>query len=425
MIGVYEHVICFISVLIFELLLPKVYYKLENVKDSLKYDYKKIIIIIIATLIINYLDFKETILAKIIISILSFTIPYFIFLKYKKKETFINIIFIFFLSNLLDLIFSLLIEQFLLNNIYILYIFIGLFTVFLPVIILFILEKTSINNLLQKVKYYIYSNLKMFIMIILSFILFTFLLSYEYKYFIDFSPRELLFNTALIVILIIFVIFNFKLKIKEIEINKYNSYLIDNIKGLSNVMKDDKCYIHNIKNQMLSLLSINNSKIIHQNIEELIQVNRNSAIINNQNGQISSAIGSYIFNIVNEKKFDINNIIIINDIKSENKLIMNYKVYSNVCESLGVVLNNAIDESKKIRNSKIVIKLSEDSKSYKLVIINKYKNNIDLSLLGTIEYTTKSNGNGYGLYSIFKNKNIKFKIELHDDIFKSIINVKK
>ena len=176
---------------------------------------------------------------------------------------------------------------------------------------------------------------------------------------------------------------------------------------------------------MLSLLSINNSKIIHQNIEELIQVNRNSAIINNQNGQISSAIGSYIFNIVNEKKFNINNIIIINDIKSENKLIMNYKVYSNVCESLGVVLNNAIDESKKIRNSKIVIKLSEDSKSYKLVIINKYKNNIDLSLLGTIEYTTKSNGNGYGLYSIFKNKNIKFKIELHDDIFKSIINVKK
>ena len=425
MIGVYEHIICFISVLIFELWLPKVYSKLENAKQPLKYDYKKIIIIVLITLIINYLDFNETILSKIIISILSFTAPYFIFLKYQKKETFINILFTFFLSNLLDLIFSLLIEQFLLNNIYILYIFIGLFTIFLPMIIILLLEKTNINSLLQKAKYYIYSNLSIFIMIILSFCLLTFLLGYEYKYFIEFSTRELLFNTCLIIILIVFIIIKIKLEIKNIEINKYNTYLIENIKGLSNVMKDDKCYIHNIKNQLLALLSINSSKLIHQDIEEIIQVNGNGSLINNQNGQISSAMGSYIYNIVNEKKFDINNIILINEIKNENKLILNYKVYSNVCESLGVVLNNAIDASKKIKNAQIIIKLSEDSGSYKIIIINNYKNNINLSLLGTIEYTTKSNGNGYGLYSIFKNKNIKFKIEVHNDIFKSIIIVKK
>jgi two-component system sensor histidine kinase AgrC len=424
MINVYEHIICFISVLIFELLLPIVYFKLENIKDYPKYNYLKILLLIIISLIINYLDFVATIPSKIIISILSFSVPYFIFLKYKKQETFVNIIFVFFLSNILDLIFSLILEQNLLDNLYLLYLFVGIFTILLPIIIILILDYTKLNYFLQKAKYYVYSNLKIFIMILIMFCIIFFLLGYEYKYFILFSTRELFFNTSLIIILIIFIIYLIRLEIKNIEINKYNLYLINNIKGLSNVIKEEKCYVHNIKNQLLSLLSINSVKTIHANIEEMTNTKRtNSADV--QNGQVSSALGSYIYNIINEKKYNFSNVILLNEIKNEEKLILNYRTYSNICESIGVVLNNAIDESRKIRNAKIIVKLTEDNCNYKIVIINNYKNNINISLLGTVEYTTKLNGHGYGLYSIFKNKNIKFKIEVHNDIFKSIIIVKK
>ena len=100
----------------------------------------------------------------------------------------------------------------------------------------------------------------------------------------------------------------------------------------------------------------------------------------------------------------------------------------NLCKIVGVLLDNAIEESLKIDDKLITISLYVDNNMLIIDISNKFKGKIDLDLIDNVGFTTKGNGHGYGLTlikkiisqsDIFINER-----QINNDLFKQIIKVK-
>lgn len=101
--------------------------------------------------------------------------------------------------------------------------------------------------------------------------------------------------------------------------------------------------------------------------------------------------------------------------------------YKNITKMLGVLLDNAIDASKRSKDKKINISVSKDKNTIIFKIYNTYKGKIDIEKIGT-GYTTKGKGHGYGLRLVndIVNENNIFEVthELEDCYFVSNLNIK-
>lgn len=102
--------------------------------------------------------------------------------------------------------------------------------------------------------------------------------------------------------------------------------------------------------------------------------------------------------------------------------------YKNITKILGVLLDNAIDASKKSKHKKINISVIKDNKNIIFKIYNTYKGKIDIEKVGT-GYTSKCKGHGYGLRLVkdIINENKVFDIshDLEDNYFVSSLYIKK
>ena len=102
--------------------------------------------------------------------------------------------------------------------------------------------------------------------------------------------------------------------------------------------------------------------------------------------------------------------------------------YKNITKILGVLLDNAIDASKKSKHKKINISVIKDNKNIIFKIYNTYKGKIDIEKVGT-GYTSKGKGHGYGLRLVkdIINEDKLFNIShnLEDNYFVSSLYIKK
>ena len=102
--------------------------------------------------------------------------------------------------------------------------------------------------------------------------------------------------------------------------------------------------------------------------------------------------------------------------------------YKNITKILGVLLDNAIDASKKSKHKKINISVIKDNRNIIFKIYNTYKGKIDIEKVGT-GYTSKGKGHGYGLRLVkdIINENKAFDInhDLEDNYFVSSLYIKK
>lgn len=102
--------------------------------------------------------------------------------------------------------------------------------------------------------------------------------------------------------------------------------------------------------------------------------------------------------------------------------------YKNITKILGVLLDNAIDASKKSKTKKINISVIKDKKNIVFKIYNTYKGKIDIEKVGT-GYTSKGKGHGYGLRLvkdiISEDKVFNISHNLEDNYFVSSLYIKK
>ena len=75
---------------------------------------------------------------------------------------------------------------------------------------------------------------------------------------------------------------------------------------------------------------------------------------------------------------------------------LSINMYKNITKILGVLLDNAIDASKKSKEKQIIISVLKDKSNVIFSISNSYKGKLNLDKKGT-GFTTKGLGHGYGL----------------------------
>lgn len=99
-----------------------------------------------------------------------------------------------------------------------------------------------------------------------------------------------------------------------------------------------------------------------------------------------------------------------------------------LCKIIGVLLDNAIEESRNIKDKCIMISLFIDSGDLIIEVSNRFEGKIDIERLDESGYTTKGDGHGYGLPLVKKilSEINSFENErrISRDVFKQIIRIK-
>lgn len=100
----------------------------------------------------------------------------------------------------------------------------------------------------------------------------------------------------------------------------------------------------------------------------------------------------------------------------------------DICQIIGVYIDNAIDEVINIKDKFVTIDMYIENNNLIFEISNYYEGKIELEKLEEKGYTTKSNGHGYGLSLtkdiIKKNKRLTNEKKLSKEIFTQVLKIK-
>ena len=291
-----------------------------------------------------------------------------------------------------------------LNTHYFIKIFISIVYVFVMYIIL---TRNVVIELINKIRRVI----KMPSIIIFVLIIMNILIIY----------RAYLLNNAYVLLLSIICSIFIVITLKVIVNDKYNiSILYDKNKNLkesykaySETIEQCRIFKHNIKNELFALKS-NLPSDQQQKINEIISENNKNYEWINKIDDIPEGLQGMFFLKQNEAK-NKNIAMIINTSK---KILIRNADYMDLCEILGIFLDNAIEASKAFNKKVIDVSINETMSSINITIKNKFKNNIDINKLGRKNYSTKKYKSGLGLNYVNKINNSKIKVQ-----FKIIENI--
>ena len=289
-------------------------------------------------------------------------------------------------------------------------------------IILFILSRfDGINKLIDKA-YNIISKISYGYMYIVLIIFLYFI--------IDVIGIINIENKMIFIILISVVLFT--LTIIKFIINKYeiitlketNNLLINNNEFFIKLIEDYRILKHNLTSQLLGIKSVSNkkSKLL---IDDLIR-GYNATFLSTQN---IKDVPAGLNGIVYEKLYNFNQkdlkVFVENKIKSKIFDSISPRSYNLLSEALGVTLDNAIEAANNSEDKVVYLIFSEDEDKIFIEIMNTFTGVIDLDKIGTINYTSKKNGQGLGLYSLIGRKKLQIQTKIKNNIFKTKIIISK
>lgn len=244
----------------------------------------------------------------------------------------------------------------------------------------------------------------------------------------------LLSYLAIYVIIIIIII----LAKKEDDYNKiYNKYntTLNSLKEYEDILDKYRILNHENKNQLMTirgLISSQNKKAINY-IDEIV----NNKIKNDEKvmkevsiipaGGLRGLIYSKLLYMKEHNiKYNLNisktirTVDLINNMENSDIL--------DVCQIIGVYLDNAIDAVLKIEKKCINMDLYLENNNLVFEISNYYEGKIEINKIDTKGYSTKGNGHGYGLplsnTIINRNKKLANEKKLSNTIFTQILKVK-
>lgn len=386
-------------------------------KEQIKINKRNIIILLLQSCIMVLNNYYTLISIRYIMSIiLSILLIKFIFnIKFEKALIFtlLNAIISIIVELLTSIVLINITDISVLND----QIFIKfIFSIVNSFIIMFVITNKKVTSLIHSVYKIVDKNKVIFryliaVIIILNIILFLRGLNMQNK--------SILLIVTLLTFLIVFILRNmihdkYNIQILEDRNNNLNNLFKANSKTI------DQCreLKHNLKNDLYFLKSSIPCEY-HKEINELIiKYNKNYDWIN-QIDNIPEGLQGIIFLKNQEaKKHKINMRISYNKTSKSNS-----KDYLDLSSILGILLDNAIEASKRKRNSVIEVNLKETKDEIRVSIINCFKNTVDLNKIGKKNYSTKKYKSGIGLdyISRIKNNNIKVNFKIVNNLFISKI----
>jgi len=232
----------------------------------------------------------------------------------------------------------------------------------------------------------------------------------------------LLAITAALLVFCLYVTISKNYNIKRLK--EVNSILIKNNEFYVKVDTDYRVFKHNLTNKLLGIKTVANDKA-KKLIDDLIISYNTNFVASKDINKIPSGINGIIY----EKFYDFEqkdiNLAVDNSINSELVDIVRARTFNNLCEILGVLIDNALEASSKSAEKIILIDFKEDANYIIITLSNTFSSELDIDKLGEINYSTKNKDRGIGLFSIFRKIDIKTKTRIINNLFQTEIKIKK
>ena len=376
---------------VFCMVLSVIYMYMWSNLFNKKYDYKdkkvylSFIILLITTYSLKYINLNISVL----ISIILFT--FIIKLLFDNRISIC--LFISLISEMISLFIFILLDITIKNY---------LFEITFIYILFIVSELFGLNKINRFIRFLIIKVKSVNILLIISsFIIIIDIFKYLY---LIYNKLELLIicNSILIIYsLIIYKYILFKNKYKKIN-DKYSN-ILEGYKNYEEIMDKYRVLNHENKNQLLTIraMLLNNEENIPEYIDTIIntRIKDNEKLMFETNVIPSGGLKAIIYSKM--LCMQDNNINIKLDVERSLRRVnlnnMDKYLLVDICKIVGVFLDNAIEEVKKLDKKEIRIKLYIENNNLCIMISNKYLNIIDIDKIYDQGYTTKEKGHGYGL----------------------------
>ena len=186
----------------------------------------------------------------------------------------------------------------------------------------------------------------------------------------------------------------------------------------------NRIFKHNIIHKLDGVKTVANDKV-KKLVNDIIKEYNLSSLPNKEIDNLPNGINGLICQKIYSNKSKKLNFAINNYLKSDLFEILTPKNYNKLCETLGICLDNAINASLKTKDKVLQIVILENDDNIFIKIINTFKSEIEIDNLGKLNYTTKREGQGLGLYSIFMKKGVKIKTSIINNLFENQLIIKK
>lgn len=282
-------------------------------------------------------------------------------------------------------------------------------------------------KLVNSIKY-IYLVLSCFmLMLIANILVMTSYYKIEFTYFF-------LFNTFMIVICMLIVVYSFKTHDNYNKVSDQYNVAKTSLQDYENMMTKYRVANHENKNLLLTVraMSINNEKNIPEYIDSIIENKYEDdekllfemGVI--PTGGLRATIYSEILKI-KENKIDYN-LNIDRKISTIDLIELDTNTTIDICKILGVFIDNSIDATRKLKKKVINIDMYIIDEKLYIKVSNNFSGAIDISRIYEEGYTTKSKGHGYGLplvkEIINSNNYLENETEINRKVFSQILKIR-
>lgn len=399
------------------------YKKMINEKTYI--NFKIIGLLILGSIITTLLFYNSNEIIKMLFSILFFVFIFKIDSKKQTKELFYYSVIIWIYGILIDLFNLILVSSLgldrVLNNLNVVYVRIGsglIMSILLILLCSLSFIKKFTNKTIEKL-------IKINLSIIIDIILILTLLFLSIISVINVNKITVtLFSVfiAMLVMIFIYNIINKNFKIKRLK--ETNKILIKNNEFYKKLDTDYRILKHNLTHQLQGIKSVSNDKS-KELIEELILNYNSNFIVSKDINKVPDGINGIIYEKFYTSGFECIDLSVDNTITSNLIDVLKAKNFNLLCETLGVLVDNALEASNASEKKLIYINFSETIDNVYISISNTFNKNLDIDNLGSVDYTTKGKNRGIGLFSLFIKKDINISTKIINDWFHCNISVKK
>ncbi len=409
--------ITFISLIFYNLS----YAKLNNHKINI--NLKNTLIMLIAVIFIMFNNKFNILTIKLIFNIIIFSTELKLIFKDSLKKVLINYVFFYLLI--------LLIEISLTNFAYYLKIFSNsesanslsystvLLTLAIGMVQYIVILIPFIKSFVQNIIHYFYKSNIVKTMIILIFLTIDMIATLNIE---NFGKENSIEEITILLIIFIYLFTDIvRLRYHEEILINSNQKLIEYNSKYAKFLDDYKIYKHNINHKLSGMKAFGNKKI-NALIDELLNKETTFSVRNNNIYNVPNGIKGIVAEKLYNKDYDI---IINNKIKTDYFSKLSPQSFNSISECLGIAIDNAIEACEETENPVITMDIYENKDNVCIKIGNTFKNCIDINKIGNKYYSTKNRGSGLGLFSIKKNKLVKEKITIINDIYYIELQIKK
>lgn len=255
------------------------------------------------------------------------------------------------------------------------------------------------------------------------------------KYQYSFSKSTYLANIALILIFTGLMYMSVKNNIKAKRESNKTETLLKYMTKYEQIIDEERMNRHETLNNLLLLKSIKDKNSVDFDVSMkdiicLYEKNGKETIKNI--GTLPTGLkGILYYKMDSMKKFDIDVMARISNTTSPIIEELKGKDYNSVCKILSILLDNANEAACESKEKSVLIDISALDGTLNIIVENSFKDKVNIKKLHNRYYSTKGNGRGLGLFLANKivkeNNNVNLVQNIHGDRFVSeiIVNVKE